>query len=838
MDASTEGTRKGAKLAFRGSLRARLVFAVTALIGCTAVLLSMTDYRYVRGILRDSVQQQLELHTQGLKAVLLGYVRQQHERAVLVSSRTRLRALLQEHLDNNADEARFRNQTARILRDARDSTAQFLEISIAAPDGRIITATAPFAEGASVAGLPAFQEGLQQPVLGLPTPVDDDGYRATLRAPARTNDGRLLGVVLVELDVEPIRRVLNSVRSSFESGTVRVGAQQEGRIRYLFPVQADGHELFVDMQADPVMRDALTGKPGFRQVRAPDGTELLVSYRDVGYREWALVSQVNASEAYAVIQDLRTTIVIGAILIAMVAAIVGIRLAGVLTRPVLELAHVANRVRHGDLSARTSTGGPGEIGILSAAFNDMAVGLERHQHRLQELVEERTRALNERTAQLQRSHNQLANLCQVLENQADVMQRDLHRAEVIQRSLLPNEPPAIQGFCVQTLYRPGRAVGGDLYDVVSIANRYLVMVVADASGHGVSAAMLAVLFKHRLRIVDEHSGSAFQPAQALTHINTALHDDVMAPGVFFTCAYCILDSQTHELVMASAGHPPLLWLHNDGEVEQLEHTGPALGLYEDAQFEERRIKLEYGDRVLLYTDGLFDVSDTGSPDVETIAASLRSLSPHRRVLEQVLVAVSGGQEREDRDDVTMLLLDARPGVSQFYDSSSEFAIAPQADAATPGISIARDDNACFICIVGRVTWTYGEVVLEQAKAVLEPDATLIFDLSECEYLDSTMLGTLHEIVAYADTADVEVVIQGAAAGLRDNFEELSMHSVLARCTTGTMPVPSTREPLALPEADPSSHRERLLTAHETLSSLSAENEAQFASVVEALKAQD
>ena len=68
-------------------------------------------------------------------------------------------------------------------------------------------------------------------------------------------------------------------------------------------------------------------------------------------------------------------------------------------------------------------------------------------------------------------------------------------------STLPNTPSDIQGFCVDAIFRPGNNVGGDLYDVVCIDDRYAVMYVADAAGHGVSAAMLSVLFKQKLKLV-------------------------------------------------------------------------------------------------------------------------------------------------------------------------------------------------------------------------------------------------------------------------------------------------------------------------------------------------
>ncbi|MDB9867304.1 GAF domain-containing protein, partial [Pseudomonadales bacterium] len=98
---------------------------------------------------------------------------------------------------------------------------------------------------------------------------------------------------------------------------------------------------------------------------------------------------------------------------------------------------------------------------------------------------------------LEASRNQLADLCDTLEGQADIIERDLHRAEIIQHSLLPEVPPRMRDYHLQALYRCGHIVGGDLYDVKLVGEHHLALVIADAAGHGVSAAMLAVMFKHR-----------------------------------------------------------------------------------------------------------------------------------------------------------------------------------------------------------------------------------------------------------------------------------------------------------------------------------------------------
>ena len=161
---------------------------------------------------------------------------------------------------------------------------------------------------------------------------------------------------------------------------------------------------------------------------------------------------------------------------------------------------------------------------------------------------------------LEASRNQLADLCDTLEGQADIIERDLHRAEIIQHSLLPEVPPRMRDYHLQALYRCGHIVGGDLYDVKLVGEHHLALVIADAAGHGVSAAMLAVMFKHRLHLQDEVTLEPYSPGEALRRMNNALHGDLSVPGTFVTAAVCLLNLTTSELVFASAGHTPALLL--------------------------------------------------------------------------------------------------------------------------------------------------------------------------------------------------------------------------------------------------------------------------------------
>ena len=163
------------------------------------------------------------------------------------------------------------------------------------------------------------------------------------------------------------------------------------------------------------------------------------------------------------------------------------------------------------------------------------------------------------------------------------MERDRYMAQAIQDTLLPSEPPQLDRYRTRSLCVPGEKVGGDLYDVVRLNARHVMFYVADAAGHGVSAAILALLFKHRLKLFDP-TGATLSPAAILGQMNEVLVNEISAPGVFVTAIFCLLDIENGKLIFASAGHPPLLVHEACGHVKMFEHTGPALGLYGNAVF--------------------------------------------------------------------------------------------------------------------------------------------------------------------------------------------------------------------------------------------------------------
>ena len=275
------------------------------------------------------------------------------------------------------------------------------------------------------------------------------------------------------------------------------------------------------------------------------------------------------------------------------------------------------------------------------------------------------RELGESNAQLRAHLEELEQAYQLLRKRDDDLRADLQRAGLIQRALLPQAAPQLEGFSVNAVYRPCLNIGGDVYDVVRLDERYLALLVADAAGHGLAAAMLAVLFRSRLQFRDPETGQPRRPGDVLRVANDGLCQAFLAPGLFLTAVYALLDTEERKLRVASAGHPPLLLLGGSGGERRLEATGPALGLYPDRDYAELDVELDPGDRVLFYSDGVFDwLPDAAASGPDRLA---RALGPAAATLAGL--ASASRADEPPQDDVTLLLLQIGPGSSRFDNGS-------------------------------------------------------------------------------------------------------------------------------------------------------------------------
>src|SRR6201981_3028762 len=187
------------------------------------------------------------------------------------------------------------------------------------------------------------------------------------------------------------------------------------------------------------------------------------------------------------------------------------------------------------------------------------------------------------------------------------MQKELQPARLIQQSILPETVPQIDGLDIAARYVPMTSVAGDFYDFVVVDNKHLGILIADGSGHGMPAALIASMLKIALAA---QSANADDPARVLQGLNQALCGKFQYHYV--TAAYVFVDMEKRTLSYAGAGHPPLLlWGAASPGVRDVTENGLFLGMFDFATYSSVKVPLAPGESALLYTDG---ISETNNPE--------------------------------------------------------------------------------------------------------------------------------------------------------------------------------------------------------------------------------
>jgi anti-anti-sigma regulatory factor len=194
-------------------------------------------------------------------------------------------------------------------------------------------------------------------------------------------------------------------------------------------------------------------------------------------------------------------------------------------------------------------------------------------------------------------------------------------------------------------------------------------------------------------------------------------------------------------------------------------------------------------------------------------------------------------DRPQEDDITMLLLTAQRQPSTLDNGlPSQVASPGPARSAPPGeVLMGSVGELAVIRIHGDGTWALGRGFHDTCMRELDAGRAIVLDLSSCTHLDSTLLGTIQEIVVRAGEKGLAVRLQGLPANVRQLFEELGMEGVLRCVSAGTVPLPARMSPLETPGADEAADRWRIVLAHEALASLNEKNHEEFIKLVECVR---
>jgi serine phosphatase RsbU (regulator of sigma subunit) len=229
---------------------------------------------------------------------------------------------------------------------------------------------------------------------------------------------------------------------------------------------------------------------------------------------------------------------------------------------------------------------------------------------------------------------------------------------------MPKEVPKLEGWEIAPFYRPAREVGGDFYDVFDLEEGRVGVVVGDATGKGVPAALVVSATSSMLRAVAQALGSS-SPGEVLGRVNETLFARIPA-NMFVTCFYTILDPKSGSLSYANAGHDLPYLRRRGGEAEELRARGMPLGLMPGMSYEEKEIELEAGEIALFYSDGLVEAHDPKGemfsfPRLRALVAEHVEGSLGDFLLEELYFFVGEGWEQED--DITLLTLQRSASLS-------------------------------------------------------------------------------------------------------------------------------------------------------------------------------
>jgi steroid delta-isomerase-like uncharacterized protein len=239
------------------------------------------------------------------------------------------------------------------------------------------------------------------------------------------------------------------------------------------------------------------------------------------------------------------------------------------------------------------------------------------------------------------------------------IEQELRVARSIQQASLPKEVPSLEGWQITPYYQPAREVGGDFYDFFELEDGRVGVVVGDATGKGVPAALVVTATYSMLRAVAQALGS-FSPGEVLAQVNETLLARIPS-NMFVTCFHAILDPKSASLSYANAGHDLPYLRRRGGDAEELRARGMPLGLMSRMSYEEGEASLREEDSVLFYSDGLVEAHDPkgemfGFPRLRALVAED---SEEERplvdfLMEELYSFVGEGWEQED--DITLLTL--------------------------------------------------------------------------------------------------------------------------------------------------------------------------------------
>jgi two-component system NtrC family sensor kinase len=379
-----------------------IVWKLTGFVGVVVALsgaaLIGVAYLATNSILQDQIFKRLVTIAVLRQQMLATTLAKHEERVIDFAGRSGIRLLLLRRVEEPIGAALFRREADLVLSHALATITEYLAVWIEDEQGQVIASSGP---PNLVASFPKATVSAEKPEGGLAFPPRrvDGTFVLPLSAAVRDGNHKLLGTVVVLVDISPIASMLMDPTGLDETGEVLVGVENGEAIQLITPTRGlrPGPFPLAEVLASrlPSLAAASRGEIGERRTTDYRGEDVLVAYRPIGrgFTGWGLIAKIDTSEAHAPVRELQWLLSAlgGAALVLGLGAsnLIARRFA----RPIRQLAKTSSAVAAGDLSVRSKVNSSDELGVLSNTFNRMTEELERSHSDLERRISERTRDL-------------------------------------------------------------------------------------------------------------------------------------------------------------------------------------------------------------------------------------------------------------------------------------------------------------------------------------------------------------------------------------------------------------------------------------------------------------
>ncbi|HMV42091.1 MAG TPA: SpoIIE family protein phosphatase [Leptospiraceae bacterium] len=343
----------------------------------------------------------------------------------------------------------------------------------------------------------------------------------------------------------------------------------------------------------------------------------------------AVIFSVSISD----IRQFNKTMMIAGFTVTIIALILSVIVSYILsiffTDPLHKLSQAVDELSSGNMETNVIIQSKDEFGFLSEKFNEMVANLKKAYKEKESLA---------------------------------ALRHELNVAQKIQTAILPKSIPNLPNLDIAVNYYPMTQIGGDYYDFHMIDKNKIGIFIADVSGHGIPAAIIASMLKIAFSI---ESAFAEDPSRLLSRINQSMLNKVGTN--FISASYIYIDLETNKIKHAKAGHPSI-YIHSPetDEVKEFNQKGKIIGLFPEIQTETVEISIQKGDRIILYTDGIIEARNSKEEmfGEELFVGYIRkhnSMKPadFARLVMNDVKSWIGNNASKHSDDVTLMVVDIK-----------------------------------------------------------------------------------------------------------------------------------------------------------------------------------